>query len=133
MKKRYIACFDDLLITKDNWLHGEDPKSGRYFNPALNTVYFDTIDELREIVAAEFTNNVDTEQIYIDDNGDNRLFITWYSIDDKGWEGVNKKNEARYKKGEIDLYSCYMNVEVFKFEKVNCPKEFKDELRDLNH
>jgi hypothetical protein len=130
MKKQYIACFGDLIIHTDNWEHGEDPKSGRYYNisPSISTVYFDTIDELREIVATKFTDDVDTKSIYINDPDDNTMFITWYTIDEYGAKGVSKNNEARFKNGEIDLYRCCLDVFVYKVVKVNCSKEFKGDL-----
>ena len=43
-------------------------------------------------------------------------------------KNVSEKNVARYKKGEINLYSCYIDVSVFKLNKINSRKEFSGEL-----
>lgn len=128
MDKQYVAYFGDLQIYSENWLHGEDPKSGRFIKPHTSIVYFDTIDELREIVVNEFTDNIDASSLHISDNGGNMLFIMWYAINSDCTKNVSEKNVARYKKGEINLYSCYIDVSVFKLNKINSKKEFSGEL-----
>jgi hypothetical protein len=128
MKKQYIARFSDLIIHTDNWEHGEDPKSGCFINPDIKTTYFDTIDDLREIIANEFTFNVDAESINISDNGFNMLLAMWQSSSTDGTNDVDENDLASFKQGEIDLYNCYLDIEIFKVKAIDCVKEFSDDL-----
>lgn len=120
---KYIAKFYDYTVTKDNFTEGEDPKNtGWYFVP-IDTIAFNTLKELKELLGEHFDKN----DFYIMHNEDNRYDVQWTASDRDGFLAPTEEEREKFKNNEIDLYACAMQIEIYRIEKV-AENAFNEEL-----
>lgn len=120
---KYIAKFYDFTVTKDNFIKGEDPENtGWYFVP-IDTIAFNTLKELKELLGEHFDNN----DFYIMHNEDNRYDVQWTASDRDGYLAPTEEEWEKFKNNEIDLYACVMQIEIYRIEKVT-EDTFSEEL-----
>lgn len=112
--KKYTARLSDFSITRDNWQYGEDPDTTQYDNAPVRHVQFNTIAELKK----EFSRHFDTNEFYIMHNEGNRYDVQWLSSDESGMFAPSPSEMEAFKRGERDMYSCTMQIELYKVEAV---------------
>lgn len=120
---KYIAKFYDYTVTKDNYIEGEDPGNTEWYTAPVNTITFNTLKELKEILGEHFDNN----DFYIMHNEDNRYDVQWTASDQDGILAPTKEEWEKFKNNEIDLYACVMQIEIYRIEKVT-EDTFNEEL-----
>ena len=120
---KYIAKFYDYTVTKDNFVEGEDPGTTGWYDTPVNTIAFNTLKELKEILGEHFDKN----DFYIMHNEDNRYDVQWTANDKDGYLAPTKEEWEKFKNNEIDLYACVMQIEIYRIEKVT-EDTFSEEL-----
>lgn len=119
--RKYTARLFDFSITRDNWENGEDPATTQYDNAPVRHIQFNNIAELKK----ELCRHFDINEFFVVHNEGNRYDIQWISSDESGMFAPSPQEMEAFKRGERDMYTCVMQVELYKVQAV----EF-DEISD---